>query len=218
MRIDRQTYDRHVQSFPHGSAVFHEGDAGEQMFIIVDGGVEIRKSTSATATKTLVTLKKGDIFGEMALIEGKRRSATAIATAPTKLLAINLLLFESMIDQNPDFAKKMIKILSERLRATNAIIQSVLETKREHQILTGIQRYGAEAGANTFKGKRVNVKKFARWASSQLGIAEADVLQSVTALLRRGQLQDSALGDDEVILPSVRGEGPRSPRSEPSTR
>ena len=50
MRIDRQTYAQHVLTVPHGSTVFREGDAGDQMYVIVDGGVEIRKATSATAT------------------------------------------------------------------------------------------------------------------------------------------------------------------------
>lgn len=82
------------------------------MFTIVDGRVEIREAASAAMAKSPRTLKNGDLCGEMSVTEKKRRSATAVTT---KLLVINAPLLEKMIDQNPDFSKRMIRILSERL-------------------------------------------------------------------------------------------------------
>jgi CRP-like cAMP-binding protein len=76
MRVTKEVYAKHVRGFSEGSVIFKEGDKGNEMFVIIQGDVEISKVTSASSSKTLIVLAKGDIFGEMAVIEKKRRSAT----------------------------------------------------------------------------------------------------------------------------------------------
>jgi len=89
MKIDKLMYTKYLKEFKAGRTIFSEGDSGGEMYIIIQGAVEIRKSTTVSTTKTLIVLQKGDIFGEMSIIENKPRSATAITTIPTKLLCMN---------------------------------------------------------------------------------------------------------------------------------
>ena len=170
------------------------------MYLIVEGEVEIRKGTSGSAAKTLVSLHKGDLFGEMALIDHKLRSASAVTSSDTKLLALNAQLLDSMIEQNPDFSRKMIRILAKRVRSTNQIIQTVLSSNRENQIMRGIAEYAAEHGTSTFKGQRLNVEEFLRWASERLGISRSDIRKAMQKLQARGVLDASAKGEGEAIL------------------
>ena len=135
MRVQRNVYEKYLKSYTPGTVIFKEGDPGNEMYVIIQGEVEIRKRTSATTSKTLIVFHKGDIFGEMAIIEKKPRSASAIVTQHTKILVMNEYLLESTIDTNPDFAKKMIRILSERLRKANSIIQSITVTDQQNQIM-----------------------------------------------------------------------------------
>jgi CRP-like cAMP-binding protein len=120
MRISKEVYRQHVRDFPPGAVIFREGEPGNEMFIVVDGKVEITKSTSGSAAKTLITLSRGDIFGEMAIIDKKARAATATAIGATKVLVLNDALFDATLEKNPDFARKIIKLLSERLRRTSS--------------------------------------------------------------------------------------------------
>lgn len=200
MKIEKHIYDKYVGGYEPGETIFDEGKSGDMMYVIVEGEVEIRKRTSRTATKTLAVFHSGDIFGEMALIEKKPRSATAIATRQSKLLALNDKLLDAMIENNPDFAKKLIRMLAERLRKSNAIIQTMSVNNRQEQVLTGLHRFAREQGQSTFKGPRVKVEEFVSYAQSHLGIKGNEVRATLESLSRRGLLQPSALGSGEIVI------------------
>jgi len=128
MKIDKGTFEKHLRFFAAGDVIFRENEKGSEMFVIVEGQVEIRKATGPASSKTLTVLHAGDMFGEMAIIEKMPRSATAVAVEPTRLLVLNEKLYETTMTSNPDFARKMNKVLSERIRRANAIIQNLMST------------------------------------------------------------------------------------------
>jgi len=205
MKIDKSTFEQHVRFFEQGAVIFKENDDGNEMFIIIQGVVEIRKSTGASSSKVLSTLQKGDMFGEMAIIEKQPRSASAVAVQPTRVLVLNEKLYDSMIGSNPDFARKMNKVLSERIRRADAIIQNIMTTNRQNQLWTGLVQYAKEKGVSTFKGSRVNVKEFTRWGAAHLGMAEKDVQSILQQLLKRGVVAYSARGKEEILIEPKEG-------------
>ena len=88
---------------------------------MLDGQVEIAKMNGARKT-VIVTLGKGEFFGEMAVIDGSSRSATAIAAAPnTSVMRINHARFVYLVSQQPAFALMIMDALSKRLRASNTV-------------------------------------------------------------------------------------------------
>jgi len=200
MKIDRNTFESHVRLFSQGQVIFRENDPGAEMYLIIQGQVEIRKVTGPSSSKTLTTLQKGDIFGEMAIIEGKPRSATAVAMEPAKLLVLNQKLYDSMVNSNPDFARKMNRVLSERIRKANSIIQNLMTTNRMNQIWAGLVQYARERGVSTFKGSRIGVAQFVAWASEHLGISEKDAQAVIAQLLKRELISYSAKGKDEILI------------------
>ena len=203
MRVNKDMFEKHVKVFSAGNVIFKELDSGHEMYIIIEGKVEIRKTTSPTSSKVLIVLGSGDIFGEMAIIDKKRRSATAMSIADTKLLVLNDRLFEATLERNPDFVRKMILILSERLRRANAAIQQSLITNREHHVLNGVVQYAEESGVTTFKGKRFNIEEFLEWARVHIGITENEIRPVVNLFLKKGVLKASARSPDEVIFKPI---------------
>jgi CRP-like cAMP-binding protein len=208
MKIERATFEQHVRSFGAGAVIFKEGDDGGEMYIIIQGLVEIRKSTGSASSKILTTLKKGDMFGEMAIIERQPRSATAVAVQPTRVLVLNEKLYDSMIGSNPDFARRMNKVLSERIRRADAIIQNILTTNRQNQLWSGLVQYARESGVSTFKGSRVAVAQFTDWAVDHLGMNEKEVNAMLVHLIRRGAIAYSARGKDEILVEPREGDLP----------
>lgn len=188
MTIKKEIYEKHVIDVGAGRIIFSEGEAGTSMYVVIDGEVEISKRTSMDTSKTLITLRKGDIFGEMALIDQKARSATAIAAKASRLLVMDEALFVSMIEKNPDFAKKMIKILTERIRKSNATIQELATMNREGIILAGVAEYAADHGIDSIKGKRVPKDKFVMWAESHLGMTSHDIYVEMERMLQKRSL------------------------------
>jgi CRP-like cAMP-binding protein len=205
MKIDKGTFESHLRFLDEGAVVFRENDPGSEMYVIIQGEVEIRKATGPSSNKTLTVLRKGDLFGEMAIIEKKPRSATAVATQPSRLLVLNEKLYESMVATNPDFARKMNRLLSERVRKANAIIQSLMTTNRHNQLWVGLLQYAKERGVSTFKGSRVTVSDFIQWASEHLGMSEKDVQAILAHLIRRGIISYSARGEEEILVEPKEG-------------
>jgi CRP-like cAMP-binding protein len=93
--------------------VFCENEPGNELFIIQGGRVKITKIVEEEVL--LAVLKPGDIFGEMALLENRPRSASAITFGDVTLLAINKANFENMVQQQPQLASRLIQLLSERI-------------------------------------------------------------------------------------------------------
>lgn len=100
--------------YKDGQIIFLEHEPGGEMYIIQEGKVKITKLVNNNEV-LLAVLKKGDIFGEMSLLDNKPRSASAIAFGPTKLMAVNKANFEPTVKAHPEIATRIIELLSERI-------------------------------------------------------------------------------------------------------
>jgi len=103
-----------VRDFKAGDVIFRQGDKAEELFVIQSGSVEIR-----LGSRLLDTLPERSIFGEMALIDGAPRSATAIAATDVKLVPVGEKQFLLMVGRTPYFALNVMRALARRLRLTN---------------------------------------------------------------------------------------------------
>jgi CRP-like cAMP-binding protein len=110
-----------INEYSVGDVIFEEGSSGRELFVVLDGNVEIARISGGRKT-IIVTLGKGEFFGEMAVIDGSARSATAIAASPdTRVMRINHARFVYLVSQQPAFALMIMDALSKRLRATNEV-------------------------------------------------------------------------------------------------
>jgi len=110
-----------IDEFAIDDVIFEEGSIGRELFVVLDGKVDIAK-VSGAGKSVIVTLGKGEFFGEMAVIDGSSRSATAIASAPnTRVMRINHARFVYLVSQQPAFALMIMDALSKRLRTSNAV-------------------------------------------------------------------------------------------------
>jgi CRP/FNR family cyclic AMP-dependent transcriptional regulator len=108
-----------INEYGIDEVIFEEGSTGRELFVVLDGQVEIAKIDGPNKT-VIVTLGKGEFFGEMAVIDGSARSATAIAATPdTRVMRINHARFVYLVSQQPAFALMVMDALSRRLRASN---------------------------------------------------------------------------------------------------
>jgi CRP/FNR family cyclic AMP-dependent transcriptional regulator len=131
--------------FNDGDVIFSEGDQSREMYVVVDGAVEVSKN-SKKGPIILAHLKKGDFVGEMSLLESLPRSATARAQGDTKLLAIHPGGFLLKIRRDPTFAFEMLQTLSRRIRITNDnLMQELGRTGSSTDSLKAIIQ-GAEFG------------------------------------------------------------------------
>jgi len=97
-----------------GETVFAQGDAGDQLYVVKSGLIEIR-----LGTQVVDTVGPNGIFGEMAIIERAPRSATAVAAEDSVLVPVNERQFLLLVGEMPYFALNLLRLLSRRLRLAN---------------------------------------------------------------------------------------------------
>jgi CRP-like cAMP-binding protein len=122
---EKNPFAKFLTHFKKGQVLFHEGDDGDEMFIIQSGRVAIKKKVQ-DGEALLATLEKGDFFGEMALLERMPRSASAEMLDDGDLIVISNEIFGDMIKANPEIAVRMLRKYSLRLRETNRQLEHVL--------------------------------------------------------------------------------------------
>jgi CRP-like cAMP-binding protein len=125
MAEDTMLYQKFGRTVKPGETVFQEGDTGDQMFIIQEGNVKVTKNVGGRE-HVLSTLGKGDFFGEMAIVNNVRRTATVTAVTEVHLLAFNREGFLSMVTKNARIALNIIDKLCRRLQNMNTQIQHLV--------------------------------------------------------------------------------------------
>jgi CRP/FNR family cyclic AMP-dependent transcriptional regulator len=100
-----------VKAYRAGQIIFREGDAGDYMYIVKSGEVDIR-----IRDRLAETIVQGGVFGEMALLDEAPRSATALARTDCEVVPLDEKRFLFMVQQTPFFALELMKLLAQRLR------------------------------------------------------------------------------------------------------
>jgi uncharacterized membrane protein len=111
---------KHVAS---GKLLFHKGDSGDAMYLIESGRVRISLRDEDGKEVTLAELAQGDFFGEMALIDGRQRSADAIVFEDARFAVLSRQAFLSFVRSSPDVALEMLAALTNRLRRTDELLR-----------------------------------------------------------------------------------------------
>ena len=119
------------QSFASGGEIFKEGDRGDGVYVIKEGLVEISGLISPRVRHTFSQLGPGELFGEMAVIDHKPRSACAIARQATIVYFIPRVEMQALVERSPALAMGLLREISERLREFNRhYMREVLQSER----------------------------------------------------------------------------------------
>jgi len=103
--------DPHVRTLAVGDVLFERGDEGQTMFVVIEGVIEL-----AIGETVVEVLGAGGIFGEMALIEHKPRTATATAVTPAKIVEVDQKRFLYLVQNTPFFALDVMRVMAARIR------------------------------------------------------------------------------------------------------
>jgi CRP/FNR family cyclic AMP-dependent transcriptional regulator len=107
------------RSFPAATRVFHEGDRSDACYIVRAGSFRVTREHSDGRAITLATLGPGDIFGELAMLDGEVRSASVEALGDGELLALPAGEVRALLARHPEINVKLIGALVRRLRSAN---------------------------------------------------------------------------------------------------
>lgn len=122
--LERFSHVAVPRSFPAGTRVFHEGDSSDACYIVREGSFRVTREHSDGRAITLATLGPGEIFGELAMLDGDTRSASAEALSDGELLALPATDVKGLMTRHPEISLKLVAALVRRLRDANERISS----------------------------------------------------------------------------------------------
>ena len=148
-------FQRFGREYGAGDVLFREGERGSEMFVIQSGVVQIVKRVGADE-RPLASLGRGEFVGEMAILNDKPRTATAIVLEDAKCLVIDGATLEHMIAHSTEIAMRLVKKLARRLDSADEMIQILLNPDPKARVLMSLKRHAEGFGEESGLGVRVH--------------------------------------------------------------
>jgi CRP/FNR family transcriptional regulator, cyclic AMP receptor protein len=182
------------RAFPAATRVFHEGDHSDACYIIRSGSFRVTREHSDGRAITLATLGPGDIFGELAMLDGEVRSASVEALEDGELLALPASEVRALLARHPEITVKLVAALVRRLRTANErISRQSFQTvpSRVAGVLTQLvaeEGPGREGGEVTIRMNQADLAQLAGTSRESVSRFLADLERSGIVRPGRGRV------------------------------
>lgn len=171
---------------PAERALFHQGEEGDEMFILASGEVEIQVQLRDGKTVTRGRLSTGESFGEVALFDGRPRSASVLTREASEFLVLDRTRFREVLREYPDIAIRLLESLMRRFRAMDEAINETLVVDIPKKLAKGLMHLVHGYGQQTRKGMRIDAPFTDQELSELAGLSAELVTAQLDAWKREG--------------------------------
>ena len=187
--------------FRRGEVLFHEGDPGDALFIVASGAVKVVVPSEDGDEAILATLRRGDFLGELALLDGAPRSASAIALEPTVALALPRDQFRALVASQPAIRDALLASLSGELRRLTTHVAELHFLDLTGRLAARLARLCDEQGEKLPDG---SVRLDAPLTQSDLASMIGATRQSVNKLLGEFEVRGLVRVErDSIVVPRL---------------
>jgi len=139
-----------------GNTLFKEGDAGDRLFVVVEGKLKLGTSSIDGRENLLSILGPGDMFGELSLFDPGPRTATAAAVTDARVLALAHDQVIGLVTQHPQVSLELLARLAQRLRRTNEVLGDLVFSDVPGRVAKALMDLGSRFGVQKDDGLHVN--------------------------------------------------------------
>ena len=178
-----------------GESVFRQGDPGNAIYAVVTGRIRISAGTADGREMSLNIMEPGDTFGEIALLDGGTRTATATATEPSELVSIRRDHFVGLLEREPRVALELLRLCGERLRWTSGLVEDAAFLDAPARLAKRLLGLGELHGQRAAAGLTVKISQ--EDLATFLGVSRQLVNQQLQGWKAKGWV---ALGRGSVTI------------------
>ena len=189
-----------VVSYGNRQRIFDKGDEGDRLLGVLGGQVRIYVMSSEGRELIMNVLMPGDVFGEISLIDGKPRSASAVAIGSTDLLHIRRTDFLAALKKNCDMALKFMEILCERVRWTSGLLEDASLLDLPSRMAKRLLNLAEGIGEKEKDGIRIGLKLSQTDLGNMLGVTREAVNKQLREWKKDG-LVDMQEGQVVILDP-----------------
>jgi len=146
------------KKLPARQVVFFQGELGREMYIVVSGHLKVSITSEDGKELSISIFHESDIFGELALLDGERRSATVTTIGPCELLVLHQNELKRLISEYQSIGLQLLSILAGRVRATTSLYESSVFVEIPGRLAGKLLELGEEHGKLCDEGTRIELK------------------------------------------------------------
>jgi CRP-like cAMP-binding protein len=190
-----------TRRFRRGEVLFHEGDPGDSLFIVASGAVKVVVPSEEGDEAILATLRRGDFLGELALLDGAPRSASAIALEATETLALPRDRFIGLVASEPAIRDALLSSLAAELRRLTAHVAELHFLDLTGRLAARLARLAEEHGARGADGSiRLDAPVTQSDLAAMIGATRQSVNKVLGEFVEEGLLR---LDRDVIVIPDL---------------
>jgi CRP-like cAMP-binding protein len=169
-----------------GHTLFKEGDAGDRLFVVVEGKLKLGTSSGDGRENLLSILGPGDMFGELSLFDPGPRTATATAVTDSRVLALANDQVIGWVTAHPQVSLQLLKRLARRLRRTNEVLADLVFADVPGRVAKAIMELGERFGTKKDDGLHVNHELTQEELAQLVGASRETVNKALADFAGRG--------------------------------
>lgn len=164
-----------TRNFANGETIFQRDDPGESMMIVLSGRVKISNFTADGKEAVLNFIEPGQVFGEIAVLDGKPRTADATAIEATELFELQRRELIPFLESHPACAIRLIEAVCGKLRHTTRMVEDIMFLNMAPRIARGLLRLAEEYGRKRGSAIRLDFKLSQRDLGGYVGLARENI-------------------------------------------
>jgi CRP-like cAMP-binding protein len=177
---------------PRHATIFQKGDPGSSMMAVIRGRVKICSYSSDGRELVLNIIDQGGIFGEIAVLDGRPRTADAVALEETDLFVLERSQLLPFLTGNPEALARLLAVLCHRLRQTTEHLEDALLREAPSRLARGLLRLAETFGRPGPDGIQLNIKLSQQQIGNLIGASRESINKHLSVWLRAGHLRMEA--------------------------
>jgi len=169
-----------------GEVLFAEGDAGDRLYVVVEGKVKLGRTAADGRENLLAVLGPGDMFGELSLFDPRPRTATASALTDTRLAALGHADLRHWLTGSPGVAEALLRALAQRLRRTNEAMADLVFSDVPGRVAKALLDLSTRFGVQTADGLHVRHDLTQEELAQLVGASRETVNKALADFVSRG--------------------------------
>ena len=178
--------DAHITRYPAGTEIFAKGDPGDSMMAVARGRVRISAASAEGRQIVLNMIGEGEIFGEIALLDGRERTADATTMTDCELLTVRRRSLLPILRRRPELCIALLVLLCDRLRRTSEQVEDVFFRSLEARLAKLLLRLAEERGERTSGALRFDLKLSQRELGEIVGATRESINKHLQLWHRAG--------------------------------
>ncbi len=191
-QLQRRRFRRH-------EIIFHQGDPGDSLHIVSSGAIKIVLPSLEGEEAIIATLRSGDFFGELALLDGAPRSATAVAVEPSETWTFSRELLRSLLERDASLRDSLLAGVARELRRITGHVQELHFLDLAGRLASRLARLAREADADANE-VRLDWPYTQSDLASMIGGTRQSINKLLSVLVERGLV---VIQKDTLLIPDV---------------